>query len=197
MKKIVFAFLIIVLVSMLPLAAGAGKPAQLELNIRNQTGAVVSLDLVDANGNHIYKTLEEGVFPITLTEGIYTYYASLPCGNVSGQWNINVVKTLYLSCKQSVPAIGLNKVVTRATGGAVLQCFMLSWSQSVDHMEFWDGLNWDTSDGGSEWVDVFNLISDWQNWSANEGDLNGGPIEVDCVNPPAHDLYMNRYVISE
>ena len=145
MKKLVFALIIFILVATLPMAAGAGKPAQLELNIRNQTGAVVSVDRVDANGNHIYKTLEEGVFPVTLTEGIYTYYASLPCGNVSGQWNINVVKTLFLSCKQNTPAIGFNQSSKVATAVG-LQCFMLSWTQSgTDHMEFWDGLNWDES----------------------------------------------------
>ena len=190
MKKIVFAFLIIVLVSMLPLAAGAGKPAQLELNIRNQTGAVVSLDLVDANGNHIYKTLEEGVFPITLTEGIYTYYASLPCGNVSGQWNINVVKTLYLSCKQSVPAIGLQRM-QGASSSVLMECYILPWDGG-NYLELWDGPNW-VVNGGLTWDELVAGITDWETWSGGASGPSGAPYLVDCNNPPAYDWYFNSY----
>ena len=196
MKKIVFALIIFILAATLPMAASAGKPAQLVLNIRNQTGAVVSVDLVDANGNHIYITLEEGVFPVTLIEGIYSYYAILPCGNVSGQWNINIVKTLFLSCKQSAPAVGLLHL--EGAQSVSVGCYLLSWNGGT-YLEFWDGPNWHIDDGyldgGRTWDELVVGLMDWSTFPrvSHPYHPDGPPTLVSCSNPPADDNYFDHY----
>ncbi len=187
MKKIGFALILFMLLSLLPLSASAGKPALLELNIRNQTGAVVALGLLDANGNHLYKTLPQGVFPITLPEGIYNYYAALHCGNVSGQWNINVVKTLYLSCNQSLPRVQLAHV--NGAPGLPVSCFVLTWDSGANVL-FFDGANWDPA-SRSSWAEVLAAASDWETWGGSGG-LDGPATFVDCAAPPAYTSYYDN-----
>ncbi len=112
LKKLFSCTLIVVLVSiLLPATAFAGNPQPLHLNVRNQTGGTVHLNLTDANGDVTFITLESGVFPVDLTEGVYNYWASTPCGNIAGSWNVNVGKTLFLSCKNNLPALSLAKSV--------------------------------------------------------------------------------------
>jgi hypothetical protein len=186
MKKIGIALIILIILSSLSMTVGAGNPAELNLHIRNQSGAVVALDLVDAGGNHLYKTLPQGVFPITLTEGVYSYYASLPCGNISGHWNINVVKTLYLSCMRSVPVVQL----AHLQGGQALPgCFVLTWDSGANVL-FFDGLNWDHANGSS-WAEVLTAAADWETWGGSGG-LDGPATFVDCANPPAYTSYYDH-----
>jgi hypothetical protein len=114
LKKLFSCLLIVVLGSiMLPASAIAGSPQPLHLNVRNQTGGTVQLNLTDANGDMTFIALEPGVFPVDLTEGIYSYWASTPCGNVAGSWNVNVSKTLFLSCKNDLLALSFVKTYTR------------------------------------------------------------------------------------
>lgn len=113
LKKLFSCLLIVVLGSiMLPASAIAGSPQPLHLNVRNQTGGTVQLNLTDANGDMTFIALEPGVFPVDLKEGIYSYWASTPCGNVAGSWNVNVSKTLFLSCKNDLLALSLAKTYT-------------------------------------------------------------------------------------
>ena len=111
MKKITAPLLALLLVITLIGTATAGAPADLKVNVRNSSGGTVSLRLTDANGNNRFLTIEPGLAPITVVEGEYSYYASLPCGNLAGTWNVNVTKTLFLSCKNEVAFMSLSKVI--------------------------------------------------------------------------------------
>jgi hypothetical protein len=103
LKKLFSCALMVVLVSiLLPATAIAGSPQPLHLNVRNQSGGVVTLNLTDANGGITFFQLESGVYAVELTEGVYSYWASTPCGNVAGSWNVNVSKVLFLSCKSGL-----------------------------------------------------------------------------------------------
>ena len=92
--------IISLLAAMLPAAALAAAPAQTKVTVRNTTGAVVSLKLVDAAGNPIYMDLEAGVSTFMLDSGQYQYYISTICGAEAGTWNVDTSKTLYIECKQ-------------------------------------------------------------------------------------------------
>lgn len=97
MKKFLYVFLLIALI----IPAGvvlAGEPMTFELEFRNRTGAVVSLDMVDANGNHIYTEVPEGVSTLDVLEGKYNYYANTACGVEVGVWNMNVKKVAIFKC---------------------------------------------------------------------------------------------------
>jgi hypothetical protein len=112
-KKLTGIFLVVALVTLLlPASAIARAPGEFHLNVRNQTGGVVHLSLTDANGIVAFYTLDLGVFPVNLTEGVYSYWASTLCGNVAGSWNVNVSKTLFLSCKGDSPFLSLAKTFT-------------------------------------------------------------------------------------
>lgn len=101
MKKqlILITVLVLLLTMLLPAAALAAKPAELAVEVRNQTGAVAELSLTDAVGNVTYKSLPVGVSSFDLTEGRYTYYASTACGAKSGPFNASTKeKILFLGC---------------------------------------------------------------------------------------------------
>ena len=99
MKKHLYLFLVLALLaSVLPAAALAAKPAELEVEVRNQTGAPVDMSLTDSIGNVIYKTLPVGTSTMDLTEGRYTYFAATACGNQSGPFNAVIGKVLYVEC---------------------------------------------------------------------------------------------------
>lgn len=112
-KTLLVLVLIATLVALLPSAALGASPAVVSVRVRNQTGGSVHLSLSLPGGTPIFTTLEEGVTSFTTSDGLYNYYASTPCGNMSGQWNINMSKTLYLSCKTGAPATTLTKFANR------------------------------------------------------------------------------------
>lgn len=110
MKKLFLAILLVVLlVAPFPATALSASPAEITVHVRNQTGGLVNLSLTLPGGSPLFKTLEEGVTSFTITEGTYDFYASMPCGNQAGQWNINVNKTLYLTCNTGAPTITIIK----------------------------------------------------------------------------------------
>lgn len=113
MKKQLFVVFVIIalLAAVLPVSVFAGSPAELKVEVRNTTGGMIYLDIVDAAGNHIYKSFEAGVFEFDMLEGIYSYYVSTPCGNYAGEWNLNINKTLFVSCKSGEPTVTLDKCV--------------------------------------------------------------------------------------
>ena len=101
MKKqlILITLLVLMLASLLPVAALAAKPAELAVQVRNHTGAAVELSLTDATGNVTYKTIPVGISTFTLVEGRYSYYASTVCGVQSGPFNASTKeKVLYFGC---------------------------------------------------------------------------------------------------
>lgn len=99
MKKQLYLIIVLALLaSLLPAAALAAKPAEIEVQVRNQTGAPVDMSLTDADGNITYQTLPVGTSTFELTEGRYTYFAGTLCGNQSGPFNAVKGKLLYLAC---------------------------------------------------------------------------------------------------
>jgi len=98
MKKLLIIFLIAILVMPLGVVF-AGEPMIFELEFRNQTGAMVGLDMVDANGNHIYTDVPQGVSNLDVLEGKYSYYAVTACGVEVGTWNMNVKKVAIFKCE--------------------------------------------------------------------------------------------------
>lgn len=155
--KIIIIINLLLILSLFPVAAFAAAPADVKVNVRNQTSGVVQLSLTDANGNISFKTLEPGTSTFVITEGIYTYYASTPCGALAGEWNLNVNKTLYLGCRQGQPGASLQKLINRRSF-----CNLGYYEHFVD---------------GSSRVD--NFVS-WTNQSdmilAEASWLNGSPI---------------------
>jgi len=123
MKKQLFVVFVVIalLVATLPVSVFASTPAVLKVDVRNTTGGAINLDIVDAAGNHIYKSFDAGVFEFEMLEGIYTYYVTTPCGNYAGDWNLNINKTLFVSCKSGEPTVTLDECVRGAflSGGFV------------------------------------------------------------------------------
>jgi hypothetical protein len=163
--KIVSMFVLAVLIiTTLFSSAGASGPVELNVNVRNATGAVVSLRLTDANGINTFFSLEPGVYPITLTEGEYSYYASLPCGNLAGSWNVNVVKTLYLSCQHDVAFVSMKKVINGCQ-------YFGSWDEDFDYLYY----------GGNNYVEPDFLIG--------PGAAIYGYSSLMCLDPFLSELY--------
>jgi hypothetical protein len=113
MKFLVLLIVLALTVAMVPSAAFAASSADVAVHVRNQTGGLVQLSMSLPSGSPVFRTLEEGVTSFIISDGLYTYYASTPCGNMSGQWNINVAKTLYLTCKTGSPATTFTKFANR------------------------------------------------------------------------------------
>jgi len=138
MKKISSVVLVLMIIlsiafSFLPMSTAQAKSeSDLSLKVRNRTGAVVSLKLIDENGNPWFFSYQPGQSNTLLPDGFYTYYASTVCGNKSGVFNINVTKELIFSCGNSVE-VSL-KVPTR---GNIQYCYSV----------------WDWPDTPEEWFD--------------------------------------------
>jgi len=164
-QKIVSMFVLaVLLITTLFSGASASGPAQLKVNVRNATGAVVSLRLTDANGINTFFSLEPGVYPITLTESVYSWYASLPCGNLAGSWNVNVVKTLYLSCQHEVAFASMKKSINGCQ-------YFGSWDDDFDYLHY----------GGSEYVEPDFLVG--------PGAALSGEVPLMCLDPYLSELY--------
>ena len=101
MKKqfLIVSLVVVMLVSMLPVVALAAAPAEIQVDVRNQTGDVAQVSLTDANGNPIYLSFDAGNSTISLTEGYYTAYVSTVCGSYAGQWHVDGKKVIYIECK--------------------------------------------------------------------------------------------------
>jgi len=99
--------LIALFVIVVPGSVFAAAPADVTVYIRNQTAGQVNLSLTLPGEDPIFKTLETGTSSFEITEGTYEYYASTPCGNISGQWNFTTNRTLFLTCKSGAPVNSL------------------------------------------------------------------------------------------
>lgn len=131
MKKYLSVIIVLVLLmTLIPVNAFAAAPQDLDLKVRNQTGVPVEMRLTGADGVPLFVTLPAGSSTLTLTEGVYEYYAVLPCGVASGSWNVNVVKILYLSCAHDMA----NSLLVKS----LYECeFMGSWDG--DFQDYLDG----------------------------------------------------------
>ena len=99
----------ILIVTLLPVNVFAAQPQEVDVNVRNRTGGTVEVSLTDESGNIQFFSFEEGVSELTLTEGRYQFWASMPCGNLAGTWNVNISKTLFLSCDEAGPSAELTR----------------------------------------------------------------------------------------
>ena len=115
MKKqfVVVLVILALLMALTPVSSAlAGKAdTMVVLSVRNRTGATINLDLINAAGYHQYFNLIDGWSQIVVAQGVYDYYASLPCDKKIGTINMNVAKDLILLCKsgtqiQFVPPTG-------------------------------------------------------------------------------------------
>jgi len=100
-KKMFLVFTILAVVfSLLPISSVMAKKVDQPVifSIRNRTGATMELKLTDKNGLHHFFTLSEGISHIELVQGVYGYYASLPCGTEVGKFNFGVAKEYLFSC---------------------------------------------------------------------------------------------------
>jgi hypothetical protein len=104
-----------VLFSLAPQNAALAKKDDtvVDLKVRNRTGGIVEIKLVDENGNPSWFRYEPGQTITPLSEGIYAYYASTDCGNRSGVFNLNVTKELLFSCGN-----GIEVTLTVPTGSS-------------------------------------------------------------------------------
>jgi hypothetical protein len=105
MKKVttiatIAVLILAVMFSMLPTSAAlAAAHADVTVTVKNRTGGAVTVNLRGEGGNYSFTYSEPGLYEFTVPEGKYDYYATTPCGNQSGQFNLNVNKELFLSCK--------------------------------------------------------------------------------------------------
>ena len=98
MKKVttiatIAVLILAVLFSALPSGVALAK-ADVTVTIKNNTGGTISGRI----GSYNF-TFDPGMYEISLPEGKYEFYVSTPCGSESGQFNLNVSKHLFLSCK--------------------------------------------------------------------------------------------------
>jgi len=108
-NKMLLMMVIVMLVSLVPMAAFAAAPAELTVKVKNNTGGVVTGKAEDSSGNLYWLDLPAGVSEITMTEGVYTTYLVTNCGTQYGTWNLNVTKVLEIECQNGSPDVSLYK----------------------------------------------------------------------------------------
>lgn len=107
MKKSLFVTIIVIalVISMLPFSSALAKRevGTVEIEIRNQTGAPMSIIITDNFGlySHIY-FYEPGVWYLNIQKGSYVYHASTACGTISSSANFDRVKKLAFHCRAGV-----------------------------------------------------------------------------------------------
>lgn len=101
---LVLATLLTLLFSFLPMTVAHAQkdPNDLTLRIHNRTGGQVILNLVDTDGNVQFFSFIPGQSNVTIPAGNFRYYASTPCGNRAGTFNLNVTKELFFSCGEGI-----------------------------------------------------------------------------------------------
>ena len=100
-KTLFFAFLVLaLLVSMLPMqSAFAAKVGTTPLNIRNKTGGIIDLYMINTvTGAKKYVTFSSNTYNTTITSGIYSYSATTACGPKHGTVNLTRDAQLLFSC---------------------------------------------------------------------------------------------------
>ena len=105
MKKFIsISFAIISILALLFSYQPAGQALALKdktditIKVKNRTGRMVLISLVDESGAYTLLKYQPGVTNTVIKEGKYYYYASTSCGIKSGYFNLNVTKQLDFSC---------------------------------------------------------------------------------------------------
>jgi hypothetical protein len=111
MKKLTVAatIAIMILAMVFSTALAAKSPADVSVTVKNHTGGTVTLRLTGETGSYWFTFDDLGMYKISVPEGRYSYYANTPCGNESGDFNLNVHKFLKFACKNSGREITLTK----------------------------------------------------------------------------------------
>ena len=109
MKKILTicfsaAAILALLFSYLPVDSALAKKAKtnVTIKVKNRTGSLVLISLVDTSGAYSLLKFQPGVTNTVVAEGRYYYYASTICGIKSGYFNMNVTKQLDFYCEHGV-----------------------------------------------------------------------------------------------
>ncbi len=89
------------LFSMLPtsIAFAAKAAPTVKVTVRNQTGGTISIGMTNSIGNPYYFTFtKHDTASVSVKGGMYTYFASTPCGIQSGSFNLTRSKVLVIAC---------------------------------------------------------------------------------------------------
>ena len=107
MKKIIFtAMIIAALLIGITGTVFAKGPAEYTIDVRNRTGAPVQFNYRGADGINHWATIPAGVTSLTLTQGVYAYWADPKCGHIAGNVNIDAQnKTLWIGCESAHPFV--------------------------------------------------------------------------------------------
>ena len=139
------------------------------MEIRNQTGAEVSLSLTAADGTLQFFSLQAGQNKLTLPNGQYDFYATMQCGNMAGRLNLNVAKLLLLNCPQG------QITHTIADSSVFTSCLVMTFAGGQGtHMLNPDWFYEKYSDLNYDQAAAF-LKKHWQQWG-----YDGPPTVVDC-----------------
>ena len=111
MKKMLFtAVILVVLLTSLVGTVFAAGPVDFTIDVRNRTGAEVAFNYTGADGVHHTTSIPAGISKLTLTEGVYQYWASPSCGNIAGSINLTQQhQTLWIDCSGVKAAMKLTK----------------------------------------------------------------------------------------
>jgi hypothetical protein len=111
MKKLTsaVAIAIMILAMVFSTALAAKRSADVSVTVKNHTGGTVTFRLTGENGSYWFTVDDLSMYEISVPEGRYSYYATTPCGNESGEFNLNVHKLLKFACKKSGREITLTK----------------------------------------------------------------------------------------
>ena len=109
MNMVRFMILIALLVAALPAAVFAAAPSEVGIDVRNRTGGTASLRLTLPNEAPLYLNFQDGTSSFSVPNGVYDFYLSAPCGNLAGQLNFNIAKTMFIDCTPSGPSVGLSR----------------------------------------------------------------------------------------
>jgi len=161
---------IILIITLLPVNVFAAQPQEINLVVRNRIGGPVEVNLTDEFGNIQFFSFEEGVSELALTEGQYQFWASMPCGNLAGTWNVNISKILFLSCDQAIPSAELtrrssqsSRICSTGEGGLFVPDYGDFFSQ-----DYWE----DSYSSFNSWADdVFQMEWEFQPYFACIADV--------------------------
>lgn len=145
MKKFIVTLLVLLgmLFSMLPTLTALAKKETgvVSISVKNRTGGIVTLILVDQNGYRHVFSYEPGMFNSSLLEGRYSFYANTPCGVQSGVLNLNVNKHLDFYCAKEGREIHLYVPVPAVPSGSA--CRLMFWISNPGQpkMFYWPNAN--------------------------------------------------------
>lgn len=201
-KLLSLMIVVVLLISLLPIAVFAAAPVEYTIDVRNRTGAPVEFNYRGADGILHWVTVPEGVSSLTLMEGVYSYWVDPVCGHIAGEINLSQQRQiLWITCDNAVPTVKLavpvkTKPASTYVGGTCVDQggdygIWYTWSGGT-YLEFWTEANWDPS--GATWDQVWYWMVDPVGWAQNETNGNNdgpGYCGTYTGTPPA--IYFDSY----